>query len=166
MAQGGCRSILRAELGDLGSEAIHTSWTASPEMQPSGTTPRHLWFMAHDLCLLAEAVNAASAGWGMGRGGPLELCSIEPLLWEKDHCLGGRAWHLPVPSSGVALAAGCSPRLAGRLLLVAVHWGAGEGTAETSRGAASPSEPSTFPSPQGFFNVPHLSLKGSSFPSS
>ena len=28
VAQVGCRSILRAELGDLGSEAIHPSWTA------------------------------------------------------------------------------------------------------------------------------------------
>ena len=81
---------------------------------------------------------------------PLELCSIEPLLWGKGPLPWEGAWHLPVPSSGVALAAGCSPWLAGRLLLVAVRWGAGEGTAETSVWSRLPLEPSTFPSPLGF----------------
>lgn len=54
---------------------------------------------------------------------PLELCSTEPLLWGKGRLPWEGACPLPVPSSRATLAAGCSPRLAGRLLLVAVLWG-------------------------------------------
>lgn len=80
---------------------------------------------------------------------PLELCSTEPLLWGKGPLPWEGACPLPVSSSGAALATGCSPWLAGRLLLVAELWGTGEGTAETPVWSCLPSEPSTFPNPLG-----------------
>lgn len=69
-------------------------------------------------------------GWG---GDPLELCSIEPLLWEKDHCLGKGPGTCLCPAVGWPWLPGCSPRLAGEEAAPGgCALGAGEGTAEAS----------------------------------
>lgn len=157
MAQGGCRSILRAELGRFwGQKPSTPAGQPPPEMQPSGTTPRHLWFMAHDLCLLSRLLMLPLLGGGMGGGAPGALLHRAPS--------GGKG---PLPWEG-ALAPACAQQWVAWLLDALHGWLGGCSVCTGALGRdcrrrqceSRSSEPSTFPVLSGFFNVLHLSLKG------
>ena len=147
----------RAELGDLGSEAIHASWTA-----PScdAAQPDH----TKETCGAwppGGVIIAAFAGWGRGKGGmwSLELCSTEPLLWGKGPPPWEEAGHLPAlgllgPVLGIAQQQGGL----GLWVLSEAGWEAaagglcpgvlGRGQGRGRQGGDSPLEPlhsSTFP---------------------
>ena len=102
-SQGGCRSILRAELGDLWSEAIHPSWTApSRDAAQRDHNQRHLWFMAHDPCLLLGVLVLPLLGGGGGEEehAPWNSAPQSPFCGEKGRCLGKGPALCPCPAAG------------------------------------------------------------------
>lgn len=73
---------------------------------PAGPHQRHLWFMAHDPCLLLGLLVLPLLGGGGGGGGggegyaPWVSAPQSSFCGEKDHCLGKGPGTCPCPAAG------------------------------------------------------------------